>query len=76
MLRTERNVMSSYEASKECWAGLLGWIGERLLPGGSISAEDTGLFRVTDEFRKAAGIFQQFYQKQTVLTNFQAVACL
>lgn len=55
---------------REYWAGLLAWIKERLLAGRLISAEDMSLFHVTDDPREAAGIIQEFYQKQTILTNF------
>jgi len=55
---------------REYWAGLLGWIKERLLSEHLISAEDMALFHVTDDPREAALIVREFYQKETVLTNF------
>ena len=45
---------------REYWAGLVGWVKERLLADGMISAEDLALFRVTDEAPEAARIIQEF----------------
>jgi uncharacterized protein (TIGR00730 family) len=55
---------------KEYWGGLIEWIKARLLADGMISPGDLELFRITDDPKEAARIIQEFYQKQTILTNF------
>ncbi len=55
---------------RDYWGGMLEWIKSRLLADGMISKEDLGLFHMTDDPKEAARIIQEFYQKQTVLTNF------
>ncbi|MCX6143787.1 MAG: TIGR00730 family Rossman fold protein [Ignavibacteriales bacterium] len=54
----------------EYWGGLLKWMKEVMLPAGTISATDLGLFVLLDDPVKAAEIIDEFYQVHKMITNF------
>ena len=46
------------------------WMKEVMLPAGTISASDLGLFILLDDPVKAAEIIDEFYQVNKMVTNF------
>jgi len=55
---------------KEYWMGLLDWMSDTLVKGGTINKSDLDLFSVTDDPEEAANIIAEFYKESTVMTNF------
>jgi uncharacterized protein (TIGR00730 family) len=52
------------------WGGLVRWMKEVMIPAGTISAIDLSLFIVLDDPAKAAEIIDEFYQVNSIVTNF------
>ena len=46
------------------WAGLTGWIRDRVLLEGKVSPEDLELMIVTDDIQHSADVVQQYYQRK------------
>jgi uncharacterized protein (TIGR00730 family) len=49
---------------KDYWAGLVGWMRERMLGEGLIAADDLELFHVTDDVHDAVAHVQRFRERQ------------
>ena len=54
----------------EYWQGLLDWMNKTMLGGGTISADDLSLFKVTDSPAEASRFISEFYKESTLVTNF------
>lgn len=55
---------------EEYWGGLVDWIKNTMVENKTISPEDTDLFHLTDNYREAADIVFEFYEKNKVGPNF------
>lgn len=55
---------------KDYWEGLTTWIEKKLVTDGLISAEDTDLFMVTDNYEEAVEYVCNFYKKKKPGPNF------
>lgn len=52
------------------WAGLIGWIKDKLLDGGNISPQDMEIIRVVDTAEDAVQQIDAFYKKYSLQPNF------
>jgi len=55
------------------WAGLIGWIRERVLAERKISPQDMDLMIVTDDVQHAADVVQEFYERKVAARAAEAL---
>ncbi len=54
----------------EFWGGLVEWVREQILGNGNISDKDMDLFFLTDDYREAAQIIDDFYKEHLLSPNY------
>ncbi|MBT8399877.1 MAG: TIGR00730 family Rossman fold protein [Rhodothermia bacterium] len=54
----------------EFWGGLVDWVRDQILGNGNISDQDMDLFYLTDDYREAAQIIDDFYKEHLLSPNY------